>query len=294
MQWQGKAPLYAILVFLGGASYGIVSPLVKYAYQLGFDSNDITVAQFYYAVLILWALVAISARSKKQHYGMTWKNFGRLVFLGLIGTVTSIAYYKALTGLPAWLAVILLFQFAWITFLVQFLVTKKRPGRFEWFGIVFVVIGTILANVGGEHHHVHLTFVGILLGLISAIAYSLFLYFNAGVDTSSPPLYRSAIIATVSAVGITPVFPPHTSFLIHNLQGLWIFGILIGLFSQAIPTTLFSIGIPKLGGGTAAILSSVELPVAVLLSAWWLGESVMWVGWLGVLMIFAGIIIGQR
>jgi drug/metabolite transporter (DMT)-like permease len=292
VQGQSKLRLSAFLVFMGGASYGIVSPLVKYAYQHGYSSADMTVAQFYYAVVILWALVAVSYRASRQQFAMTWKNFGKLVWLGVVGTLTSLFYYKALTMLPAWLGVILLFQFAWITFLIQYIMTRKRPHRVEWFGIVFVVIGTILANIGGIHHQAHMTWLGVLLGLLSAVTYSLFLYFNAGIDTSSPPLYRSAIIATVSAVAITFVFPPHADFFLHNWQGLWVYGIMVGLFSQAIPTTLFAIGIPKLGGGAAAILSSVELPVAVLLSAWWLGESVMWIGWLGVVLIFAGIIVG--
>ena len=294
LQAQGGSRFAAWLVFLGGASYGVVSPLVKYAYQNGFTVTDITVAQFYYATVILWLLVAASYRAGRGRYALTRRNFAKLVGLGVVGSLTSITYYKALSGLPAWLAVILIFQFAWITFLVQFIMTRKRPRRWEWYGIILVVAGTVFANIGGIQRDPHATWTGVFLGLISAVSYALFLYFNAGMDTSAPPLYRSAIISTVSAIAITFVFPPHAVFFLHNLHGLWVYGVLVGLFSQAIPTTLFAAGIPRTGGGAAAILSSVELPVAVLLSAWWLGESVQWSGWFGVAMIFAGIAAGQR
>ena len=207
--------------------------------------------------------------------------------------MNSLAYYRALSGIPAWLAVILLFQFTWMTFFLQYIATKTKPSKYEWYGLSFVAIGTIFANLGDVHHHLHLTLVGILLGLLAAVAYSLFLFFSGRINTSSPPLYRSAIIVTVSAITITFVYPLHQSFFIHNLHGLWFFGILISLFSQAIPTLLFSIGIPKISGGAVALLTSAEFPVAVLLSVGWLGERMGWSGWLGIALIFSGIIVGQ-
>lgn len=290
---RNRLRLAAVFVMVAGASYGVVTPLVKLIYEKGYTFADITVMQFYSSALLLWLLVAVSARYKPKGWRMSRKNLIKMIWLGIVGTLTSIFYYKSLMWLPAWLGVILLFQFAWMTFLVEYIFTRRRPHVYQWIGMLLIVAGTILANTGDIRIGFHVTWLGVALGLLSAVTYSLFLHFNSTIETSSSPFLRSAMIATVSSVVITIVLPPSHVFFVHALHGLLLYGTLVGLLSQAIPTTLLVVGVPQLGGGTAAILSSIELPVAAILSALLLGEPVLWAGWLGVALIFAGMIAGN-
>lgn len=47
-------------------------------------------------------------------------------------------------------------------------------------------------------------------------------------------------------------------------------------------------------GAAAAILGSVELPVAVILTSVVVHEHVLWTGWVGIALITIGIAVGQR
>jgi drug/metabolite transporter (DMT)-like permease len=67
----------------------------------------------------------------------------------------------------------------------------------------------------------------------------------------------------------------------------------LGLFGVALPPLLFSIGMPFIGPGLGTILTSSELPVAVILSSLILGEHISKYQWLGVVLIFCGIVIGN-
>lgn len=291
MDGRSKQGFYGLLVLLGGASYGCVSAVVKLAYAHGFSAVDVTLGQYYYAAVILW--VSVWGTKAWRSSKIAGADFVRLFALGVFGAGTALLYYEALSTLPAWLAIILLFQFSWMTFVVDYVVTRKKPSMPQWIGIICILIGTMLAadisHVGGAHSDT----VGILLGLASGLSYALFLYINATVSTQSSPVLRTAIITTVSALVVTLLEHPGFSVVL-SVSHMWIYGVAIGLLSQAIPTLLFSIGIPRVGGSSSAILGSVELPVVVVLAVWILHEPVYLATWVGVLLILIGITFGER
>jgi drug/metabolite transporter (DMT)-like permease len=89
------------------------------------------------------------------------------------------------------------------------------------------------------------------------------------------------------------VYPP--KFIINGelADGLWVWGLLIGLFGSIIPSILFMIGIPKIGTGLASILASVELPVVIIVSAVFLDEKTSLQQWIGILLILIGIMVSE-
>ncbi|MHB1627586.1 MAG: EamA family transporter [Bacilli bacterium] len=157
-----------------------------------------------------------------------------------------------------------------------------------------VAAGTALANIHGFHAGLVLSAWGFVFGLLSGATYAFFLYVSEGVSTQTSPFFRAAIVTSISALLISLIYVPSPALLRASIHGLWVFGVLIGLFSQAVPTSLFGIGIPRVGGAASAILGSVELPVAVILASVIVHEHVLWTGWAGVALIIIGIALGQR
>ncbi len=279
---------YALLVVLGGASYGLVSPLVKTAYARGFSAGDVAAGQFYYAAALLWLLAVLTGGRVRFARG----DAGRMAALGVLGAVTSVAYYRSLHDLPVWLSVILLFQFAWITPLIDLVVTRRGLPRVKWMGVAIILVGTVLAAGADGGAAARTTLAGVLLGLASGVSYAAFLYISGSVRAPRSPLVRAAIITTVSLLVSWLLYPPTGRVLRPVMQGAVPIGA-VGLFSQVLPTTLFSLGIPRVGGAAAAILGSVELPVAVVAAALLLRETVPWQSWLGVVLILFGIALSE-
>lgn len=275
---------YALLVVLGGASYGVVSPLVKMAYAGGFSAGDVAAGQFYYAAALLWLLAVLTGGRVRFARGDGW----RMAALGVLGAVTSVAYYRSLHDLPVWLSVILLFQFSWITPVIDRVVARRRLSRGKWIGVAAILAGTALAAGADGGTAARTTLAGVLLGLASGVSYAAFLYISGSVRSPRSPFSRAAIITTVSLLVSWLLYPPTAGMLQPVLRGALPIGA-VALFSQAVPTTLFSLGIPRVGGAAAAILGSVELPVAVIAAALMLRENVSWQSWAGVVLILSGI-----
>ena len=70
--------------------------------------------------------------------------------------------------------------------------------------------------------------------------------------------------------------------------GLWIYGLILGLFGIVIPIYLFSIAVPKVGTAMTSILSATELPVAVTASVILLSEALTIFQVIGIIIIVIG------
>ncbi|HEU4963841.1 MAG TPA: DMT family transporter [Bacilli bacterium] len=280
----------SLMVLLGGASYGLISPVVKMAYEDGFTPGDVTASQYVFAAVALVVIALFRVRDFKKLSG---KDVRLLVLLGLCSTGTSVTYYLALSMLPASMAIVMLFQFVWVVMLIDYIVTRTVPNGPKWMALVMVVIGTMLAVnlVGADWSAV--SPLGLLYGFLASITYSLFLYFYSRVRSDVSAWVNSSIVAVASTVAVSFVFPP--TFLWNGAlgDGLWLWAILIGTLGQVLPPVFFNIGIPKVGGSLAGVLGSIELPVAVVAAYLVLRETVVGLQWLGIVMILVGIVVSE-
>jgi len=280
--------IYAFLVFIGGCFYGVLSTIVKFAYAAGYTVNQVIGAQFFFGFIFQSILVLIVSRKK-----VSWKQAGLLMLVGTTMSGTGIFYGASLVTVPASIAIVLLFQFTWIGIIIEAITNRTRPSAGKVISIIVLLIGTVLsANViNGEFGAISVW--GIVLGLLSAVTYSLFIFASGKVATNVPAFNRTMFMSMGGMLLVFAVYPP--TFLMDGalLDGLWKYGIPLALVGTVISSTCMIVGVPKVGPGLSSILSSSELPVAVVASALVLHENVSAWQWVGVLLIFVGIAIPQ-
>ncbi|MFF2479546.1 DMT family transporter [Paenibacillus sp. NPDC058071] len=305
---------YWISVLAGAMSYGILSTIVVHAYDRGYKLGEVTGSQLLCGFLLAWLFAGfVRLRESKRKRGtvttatdpqvkgndrerqakLSWKQKLLLMLAGTPIAITGLLYYKSLNYIPASLAIIMLFQFTWIGVVLQSAFTRKRPGASVLLSLAVLLGGTGLAAGVLESNGTVFHPVGMGLGLLSAISYSLMIMFSGKAVPQANPAYRSAWMSTGAVLFLFIVFPPH--FLLNGLlwEGLVWFGLLLGFFGAFIPPLLYAYGIPHIGEGMASILGAVELPVAVLLSSFVLHENVSGLQWFGVLLVLFGIAIPE-
>ncbi len=274
---------YALLVFLGGCSYGVVSTFVKLAYGEGFSVGDVTGSQYVLGAIMLWILAMFVPRNRLR--GKQWIT---LIISGFPMGLTGIFYNRSLEYIDASFAIILLLQFTWISIILQFIIDKQTPSRKSVVATVIILLGSLLAS-GFLKSDITFSYAGISWGLLAALAFATFIFISGRTGIPVHPLYKSAIMTTGAAILVCIILPP--VFLINGAlsNGLLIYGLFFGLFGSLVPPVLFNIGMPKVGSSLGTILSASELPTAVLMSTLILHEAVTFSQWIGVIMILAGI-----
>lgn len=284
-----------LLVFFGAASFGLLSTIVKFAYAEGYTLGEITGTQSFSGMAILWLLYFITKSIKKedkkekaeetQPKTKWWKIALAGTFTGLVG----IFYYQCVKLLPASVAIILLMQYLWISMLIEAIVFRKKPSRKQLLLLGVVLLGTLLAG-GLFSQEIMLNIKGVIFGLLAATCYAIFLMTSGRIGNDLPVLKKSALMITGSCAITWIIFPPLFFFNGVYFSGLVLWGLALALLGTVIPPLLFSMGIPRVGVSIGAILSAVELPVAILSSAFILHESVDALRWLGVILILLAIV----
>ncbi len=286
--------LFPLLVFLGGCSFGPSSSVIKLAYEAGFTANDVVMSQYFFGWIMMAVLAGglfISSAVRKKTVAPKQPRMKNIIGIAAVGisiALVSTCYMFSLQTVPAHIAVILLFQYTWIGIIIDAVYSRKLPSISIITSLLILIAGTLLAagvGAGAEH----LDPVGILFGLGSALFYAVYIFLLGKVDVEIHPITRSFFILSVALFFLIGMFSPayFTSGVLG--EGIWKYGILIGILGCAVPSFFFAIGTPKIPAGAATILSSSELPAGIICSVIILSEAVTPLQWTGVVLLFFGI-----
>ena len=280
-----------VLVLFGACSFGILSTFVKLAYADGYTLSDVTGTQAFFGAILLWSFYFLQTKISKKVYPKSSTHWFKLLAAGTFTGLVSMFYYQCVKLVPASLAIILLMQFVWISVLLELFIYKKKPSKLQILAIVVILFGTVLASGFMAAKASQISLEGIFFGMLAALCYAIFLMLNGKLGNDYPPLKKSALMITGACILIFICLPP--TFIINGaLSGsLLKWGIILAVFGTFIPPICFAAGIPKIGLTLSSILSSVELPVAVMVSSLVLHEEVSLIRWLGVIIILSALII---
>jgi drug/metabolite transporter (DMT)-like permease len=279
--------LYIVAVVIGASSYGILSSCIKLVYEHGYNDGQVTLSQVVVGTIMLWGVVACVRKAWGNPFKGPWLKLSLVGIVGLL--LTTVFYNITLAELDASLSIVLLFQFTWMTIAIDSIMARRAPTRQQLLAVALILIGTLCAVNIFSADMSRFSMKGIWFGLLAALTYSVFLSFAGRVKTDMDPFLKSALMQTATIPVLFVLYPPLQYVHTGDWVPLMAWGLLIGLFGQVLPTILFNIGIPRIGSSLAAMIGSVELPVAILAAYLIVGEPVGLLQWLGMLLILLGI-----
>jgi len=279
----------SILVALGASSYGMLTTFVKMAYAEGFTSYEIIFSQMILGMigLVLINLLFVKGKSTSQFEPKS-KSILKLMAAGTSLGLTSTFYYFAVEYIPVSIGIVLLMQSVWMGVFLEGIINKKKPSANKIIAVVVILAGTVLAT-NMLFSNIELDWRGIGWGMLAAISYTITIYTSNTVSLQLHSLRRSLWMLLGGTLVVTIIATP---FLIEqfNLEIFKKWGLILALFGTILPPILFTAGMPKINVGLGAIISSVELPVAVIMAYFLINEVVNPYQWLGIGIILAAVV----
>lgn len=282
-------------VAMGATSYGMLATFVKLAYaDTGATGNPFTPAEVISSQFVLGIIAVLLINTlQKIRKGDTVvrasrNNIKNLMIAGTSTGLTSIFYYMAVKYIPVSIGIVLLMQTVWMGVLLEVILEKKRPETIKIIAVCIVLIGTFMATnlIQGK---TDLDWRGIVLGLLAAASFTTTMFtanrVAVGISSAQRSLYM--LLGGALIVLVFALLTQHTPF---NLDIFYKWGILLALFGTVIPPMLMNAGFPHTGIGLGSIVSSLELPVSVLMAYFLLHEQVLFVQWAGIVLIIFAIV----
>lgn len=279
----------SLMVALGAASYGMLTTFVKMAYKEGFTSYEITFSQMLLGLtgLLLINILFVKGKSAPSEE-QKGKSILKLMAAGTSLGLTSTFYYLAVKYIPVSVGIVLLMQSVWMGVLLEAIMTRKRPSNQKLTAVVAILTGTVLATnlLPGSFE---IDWRGIGWGMLAATTYTGTIYASSQVSLHLPSLRRSLWMMLGGTITVSLILSP---FLLQNfnVEIFTSWGLLLALFGAILPPILFTAGMPKINVGLGAIISSIELPAAVLMAYFLINEKINSYQWWGILIILFAVV----
>ena len=280
-----------LLVALGASCYGLLTTFVKLAYEEHYTAYEVTFSQI---LIGFAALVILNLFLKKKKPAITDPKLRRktIFYLMLAGTslgFTSIFYYLAIQYITVSVGIVLLMQSVWIGVVLDSIINKIKPTKIKVVSVVLILIGTVLAaDLLMQEQTVELA--GIGYGILAALSYTVTIMTSNSVGTQYHPITRSKWMMFGGFLVVSVItLPELIDYMDFSIFRLW--GPVLALFGTILPPLFFTAGMPKINVGLGAIISSIELPVAVLMGYFVLNEDQNIYKWIGILLILSSIVL---
>jgi drug/metabolite transporter (DMT)-like permease len=267
---------------LGSATaFGAMGVFGKLAFGAGATVGTLLAVRFTLAAALLWALLLAGGAARRRARGprdagiraLSGKDVAQGLALGAVAYASQAGgYFAALERIDASLLSLLVYSFPAMVAAAAIALGRERADDRRLTALALVSGGLVLVMAGAGTGA--LDPAGTALGLGAAVVTSAFVLVSEGAARRLPPMLLSALTCTGAAVSLTA-----GSALVGDLrptavtpQG-WGWLVCLAAISTVAAITLFYAGLERVGPTSAAILSTLEPLVTVLLVLGVFGET---------------------
>ena len=260
-----KRLICILLIAISAASFGTLAIFGRFAYEDGKDIFTILFLRFGGSA----AFITIILLLRKEQFPRG-RILAQLVGMGALGYVgQSFSYLTAINYASAGLVALLLYLYPIFVAVLSTVFLNEKLTRIKVTALMLALFGTALTvgPAGGQMS-------GILLAISAALIYSVYIIVGTNVMKHVSAVQSSTVIfASAGIVYGLLTLSNGAHFPASNSGWLAMLGII--LISTIIPVVTFLAGLERIGPTNAAMLSTLEPVVTVLLAAWLFGERLM-------------------
>lgn len=272
--------------------WGTIGPFVKLLSNLDFSPQAIVFVRLFFGftVISLYLMSTCPHLLKIDAKG--------LMYCAAVGLITqtgfNLTYVRAIDLIGVSLSAVLLYLAPFFLLLWSILIFKEKPTPYKVIGVGVCVLGAALAVTGGNLSVATLSFEGLIMGILSALFYSLMTVFSRLLLKTMPTLTLIVYSFMFGALFTLPTLSLKDLNPIINSPSNLLLCLAMGLIPAALAYILYFKGMsqqPDLA--VVGVISTLELIVALFLAVLFFGEPMTVWHIAGVILIILSIVISQ-
>ncbi len=192
-----------------------------------------------------------------------------LLLHGLTGGASGLLFVLALAYLDVSLATLLVFTYPVVVAAGAWLVFGQRLTTRQIIAVVLTLAGTFLTAgpvQGGA------PVLGVLLALSTTVTHAIYILLGEHVLTQWDPKAATVFTRLVNGLLAVALVPAAAPALLHLTGFDWVFLVFATVAGVIAPFLFLLEGLARVGASRAAIVSTAELPIALLLGWLFMGD----------------------
>ena len=273
-----------LLIAISAAAFGTLAIFGRFLYADGLDTFTLLFLRFGIAALLMTVILI----ARREHFPRG-KILLQLIGMGALGYVgQSFSYLTAINYASAGLVALLLYLYPMFVFVLSVVFLRERLTWIKVIAFFFALVGTALTvdPAGGQLQ-------GILLAICAALIYSVYIIVGTNVMKHVSPV-QSATVIFASAGAVYGTLMAFNGIHLPASGSGWLGVVGIVLIATVTPVVAFLAGLERIGPTNAAMLSTLEPVVTVLLAVWIFDERLMPIVILGGGLILIAVILLTR
>ncbi len=252
-----------ILVALSAAGFGTLALFGEHAYADKMDAISILFCRFSLSALVMVAVLIMRRESLPN--GSTLLMLMGMGALGYVGQ--SFAYLTALQYASSGLVALLLYLYPVFVTLLASLLLHERITQMKGLALGIALVGTALTvdPAGGQ-------ILGMVLAITGAAIYSVYIIVGTHVMKRVSVIQSTAVIFASAGAASGTLMLLNGPHLPATPSG-WTAILAIVMIATVLPVAAFLAGLERIGPTNAAMLSTLEPVVTVILGAVLLNET---------------------
>jgi drug/metabolite transporter (DMT)-like permease len=213
--------------------------------------------------------------------------------------ISSLLDFLGLQYVTAGIERLILFIYPTLVLLMSSIIFKEKIKPKQWLAVFITYVGLSLAFIGEvniDQAQSHNFYLGSSLIFICAITYAIYIVGSGQLIPTIGAAKFNSYAMSFACVGVLIHFIiASNDSLLHLPLQVYIYSLLMAIFSTVIPSYMVAEGIKRIGSDNAAIVASVG-PVSTILQAYlFLNEPVFALQIMGTILILIGVLlIGKK
>ena len=282
----GRSSAGAVMVLVSAATFGTMPILAKFAYAAGLTPLQTLTFRFLIAAILL---LTVSIGTGTNPFGVG-RNAVPLFLVGVVlyaGMAGS--FFAALSVLPATLAELIAYLYPALVAVGSWLLFAQQPGRRLVIALLVSFAGLTLVVGGAEIRFGW----PLLLAFAAPVFYACYILATERLARDIPTLASSALVHVGASVTFTVALLFFGPRMVPVSARAWGIIAVIAVLPSGVGISLLMAGILRTGATRAALLSTFEPVVTVVLAALLLGDRLSALQLAGGGMVVAAVLLMQ-
>ena len=278
-EWAGVA-----LVLISATAFATNAIFAKYAYAAGLTTAQLLAFRFSLAACGMLALAVMLGQNPIR---LGSRRLLKLFALGaVVYTAQALAYFAALQTLAASLCVLIVYVYPSLVVIAGALFLGRAVSRWRIVALVASFGGLILL-VGGAQLQIAW---GLAFAIASPVIYTGYILLSERVMSDLPAIAASAVIMTGAGITLAAIASLERSLALPASATAWTVVLALAIVPTMIAISTFLAGLPRIGAARAALLSTWEPVVTVVLAVILFGDRFTLVQALGGVLILIAVV----
>lgn len=268
--------------------------IVKLGLRHGVDATTLLALRMLMA-LPLFALMALWASRRAEP--LSWADRARVLWLGFTGYyLSSLLDFQGLQYISVTLERLILYLNPTLVLLINVLLARQRPGRWQIGALVLSYLGVLLAFGHDLQREGGQIIVGSLLVLGSALSYALYLFGSGQVVARIGAVRLTAYASCVAGVLVLLHFA-----VTHPLPLLWQapapvqwLSLVNATVCTVLPVLAIMLAVQRVGSSLAAQVGMLGPVSTIVMSLWLLDEPMGPAQIAGTVLVLIGVLLVTR